>query len=108
MNVGSSACGGSSFIGGPPLFFHLRSRMELKVSENKTELGRLAALEGAKLIRQAIDERDQANIIIATGASQFEMLTELIVAQGIAWNKVTAFHLDEYVGLPITHPASFR
>ena len=36
------------------------------------------------------------------------MLAELVKAEGIAWNKVTAFHLDEYVNMPITHAASFR
>jgi glucosamine-6-phosphate deaminase len=82
--------------------------MKRIVSGDKAELGRQAAKEGAELIRQAIAMRGAANIIVATGASQFEMLTELLVAKGIAWEKVTAFHLDEYVGLPITHPASFR
>ncbi len=50
----------------------------------------------------------RANIILATGASQFAMLDELVAADRIDWNVVTAFHLDEYVGMPATHPASFR
>ncbi|HRJ73522.1 MAG TPA: glucosamine-6-phosphate deaminase, partial [Terrimicrobiaceae bacterium] len=50
----------------------------------------------------------EANVIVATGASQFEMLNALLEEKDIAWDKVTFFHLDEYVGLPITHPASFR
>src|SRR5438132_11325875 len=82
--------------------------MKRHLSADKTELGRRAAQEGAEHIRQAIAQRGQANIIVATGASQFEMLAELIRAPDIAWNKVTAFHLDEYVGIPITHGASFR
>ncbi|GAJ21503.1 unnamed protein product, partial [marine sediment metagenome] len=48
-----------------------------------------------------------ANIIVATGASQFEVLNELI-KQDIDWSKVTAFHLDEYIGISEKHPASFR
>ena len=63
---------------------------------------------GAQFIRDAIAARGEANIIVATGASQFEMLAELVKQPDIAWNKVTAFHLDEYVGLPLDHPASFR
>jgi glucosamine-6-phosphate deaminase len=59
------------------------------------------------LIRRAIRKNGSANIIVATGASQFEMLATL-VQEKLDWNKVTAFHLDEYVGLPISHPASFR
>ncbi len=82
--------------------------MQVHVSADKTQLGHAAAREGADLIRQAIAERSRANIIVATGASQFEMLAELTKAPGIAWNQVTAFHLDEYVGVPITHGASFR
>jgi glucosamine-6-phosphate deaminase len=82
--------------------------MEVIVCDSKDELGQRAAGQGAERIRRAIQEQGQANIIVATGASQFEMFSSLIQASGIAWNRVTGFHLDEYVGLPITHPASFR
>lgn len=81
--------------------------MEIVISETKQELGKVAANKGAQLIRKAISERGKANIIVATGASQFEMLGEL-VKEDIEWSKVTAFHLDEYIGIPETHPASFR
>ena len=77
------------------------------ICRNKLELGRRAAAEGAALIRAAVAARGTANIIVATGASQFELL-EALVMHDLAWPKVTAFHLDEYVGLPLTHPASFR
>jgi glucosamine-6-phosphate deaminase len=82
--------------------------MQLVVSDTKADLGRRAARDGAALIRQALADRGSANVIVATGASQFEMLGELVKADGIAWDKITFFHLDEYVGIPITHPASFR
>jgi glucosamine-6-phosphate deaminase len=82
--------------------------MRVHVSDCKASLGKRAAADGAELIRQAIRQRGEANIIVATGASQFEMLEELVRAEGVAWCKVTAFHLDEYVGLPVTHPSSFR
>jgi glucosamine-6-phosphate deaminase len=78
------------------------------VEKSKQELGRHAAEHGADLIRRALRTNGVANIIVATGASQFEMLAQLVRASDIAWNKVTAFHLDEYIGLPITHGASFR
>ena len=61
----------------------------------------------ARLIREAIETNGTANIILATGTSQFETLNQL-VSEDIDWSKVTMFHLDEYIGLPITHPASFR
>jgi len=81
--------------------------MEIIISNTKEELGEKAANRGAELIRKVISERGEANIIVATGASQFEMLNEL-VKEDIDWSKVTCFHLDEYIGIPQTHPASFR
>jgi len=85
-----------------------KKQPRIVISKNKKLAGAAAAALGAKLIRAAIRRRGRANIIVATGASQFEMLEHLVKAGGIDWTKVTAFHLDEYVGIPITHPASFR
>jgi glucosamine-6-phosphate deaminase len=82
--------------------------MKVVVSETKQELGAKAAKHGADLIRKAIKDKGYANVIVATGASQFEMLQELIKQPDIAWEKVTCFHLDEYISMPITHGASFR
>ncbi len=81
--------------------------MEIIIASTKHELGKKAAKTGADLIRKAIAQNGKANIIVATGASQFEMLAEL-VKEDIDWSLVTAFHLDEYIGVPDTHPASFR
>ncbi len=81
--------------------------MEIIIAETKQELGKKAAYCGAELIREAIIRNGEANIILATGTSQFEMLSELIKEE-INWSVVTGFHLDEYVGIPDTHPASFR
>lgn len=81
--------------------------MEIIIAENKEELGKKAAAEGAELVKKAIGEKGFANIIVATGASQFEMLSEL-VKENIDWSVVTGFHLDEYIGIDETHPASFR
>jgi glucosamine-6-phosphate deaminase len=81
--------------------------MEIIISETKQELGKQAAQKGAGLIREAIQKNGMANIIVATGASQFEMLGEL-VKEDIDWSVVTGFHLDEYIGIDVSHPASFR
>jgi len=81
--------------------------VDVIVCKDKEELGRKAARRGADFIRQAVAEKGKATIILATGASQFEMLANL-VKEDVDWAKVTAFHLDEYIGLPETHPASFR
>jgi len=87
--------------------------MLLKVFPDKVSLSRAAAEQAASAIRRAIAERGQARIVAATGASQFEFLEALTKAPGIGWTgidwaKIEAFHLDEYIGLPATHPASFR
>ena len=81
--------------------------MEIKILENAQLLGETAAEKAIKEIRNAISENDRANIILATGASQFEMLKNLVESE-IDWSKVVMFHLDEYINLPETHPASFR
>jgi len=82
--------------------------MKTTIAKTKQESGAAAAVLGAKLIREAIRKNGRANIIVATGASQFEMIEKLTKEPRIDWTRVTAFHLDEYVGTPITHPASFR
>ena len=82
--------------------------MLLKVFSDKTSLGRAAAEQAATTIRRAIEEEGQARIIAATAASQLEFLNALTQAKDIDWTKVEAFHLDEYVELPMTHPGSFR
>ncbi|MBL7872018.1 MAG: glucosamine-6-phosphate deaminase [Cyclobacteriaceae bacterium] len=82
--------------------------MEIVIKSNPKELGIAAGKLGAELIQQAIEQNGFANIILATGTSQFETLNQLLAETGIDWSKVRMFHLDEYIGLSITHPASFR
>jgi glucosamine-6-phosphate deaminase len=82
--------------------------MKIHIHENPQELGQQAGTLAADLIRAAISEKGQANVILATGTSQFETLRQLVAAPDIDWSKVVLFHLDEYLGLPQTHPASFR
>lgn len=82
--------------------------MEIIIKEDPQELGKAAGKLTAKLIKEAISREGEANIILATGASQFETLKQLIRERDIAWDKVTMFHLDEYIGLPESSPASFR
>lgn len=83
--------------------------MEVVTLESKAELGKAAAARGSELVRQAIEAKGHANLILATGASQFEILEELTSpASGVDWSKVSFFHLDEYVGMSSDHPASFR
>jgi glucosamine-6-phosphate deaminase len=81
--------------------------MILRVFEDKVALGESAAKQAAAGISRAIAERGVARVVAASAASQFQFLEALVAAPGIDWSKVELFHLDEYIGLPMTHPASF-
>lgn len=82
--------------------------MNIIIKDDPAQLGQAAGKHAAELIRKAIAEKGGANIILATGTSQFETMNQLIREKDIDWKKVVMFHLDEYIGLPDTHPASFR
>ena len=82
--------------------------MTVCIYDNGYALGKAAGTDAAQLIRNAIQSNGRANIILATGTSQFETLGHLITEPGIDWRRVVMFHLDEYIGLPVDHPASFR
>ena len=81
---------------------------DIRVYETRAAMADAAAERAAAALRAAIAERGRAHVIAATGASQFEFLERLVAAPGIDWPRTVFFHLDEYVGLPDTHPASFR
>jgi glucosamine-6-phosphate deaminase len=82
--------------------------MNIKITDNPVELGKVSAAAAVEGIINAIKDKGQANVILATGASQFETLKNLVEDTTIDWSKVVMFHLDEYIGLPETAPASFR
>ena len=82
--------------------------MIVGVFQDKLSLSRAAAEQAAVALRYAIQDHGQARIIVATGASQLDFLDALTKKESIDWRRVEMFHLDEYLGLPITHPASFR
>ncbi len=81
--------------------------MLLRVFDDKVSLGKAAAIQAALAIRSAIAERGQARVVAASAASQFEFLEALTASPGVQWKQVELFHLDEYIGLPMTHTASF-
>jgi glucosamine-6-phosphate deaminase len=82
--------------------------MDIAIFDTKQELGRAAAERAAAAIGEAIARASEARVIAATGASQFEFLEALTATPGVEWGRVDLFHLDEYVGVSDTHPASFR
>lgn len=82
--------------------------MRIKLFSSKQDLSQAAAREAAVVLSSTITHKGHVRIIAATGASQLEFLQALTASPGIDWSKVEMFHLDEYVGLPLQHPASFR
>lgn len=84
-----------------------KGMLKVKIFKNADILGAAAAKNVAELLSTAITQKGYANIILATGASQFQFLNHL-QQHSVDWKKINVFHLDEYLGLPETHPASFR
>jgi glucosamine-6-phosphate deaminase len=82
--------------------------MNIRVFDSQENLAIAAAHDAAGIIRDAVTYRGHAFVIAATGASQFGFLRVLTEDPSIDWSKVVFFHLDEYVGLKESHPASFR
>ena len=82
--------------------------MKIEVHNSKRECGAAAAERAAEILRNGISTKGHASFIAATGASQFEFLKGLTGETSIDWKRTTMYHLDEYIGLPEDHPASFR
>jgi glucosamine-6-phosphate deaminase len=82
--------------------------LQTRVFPDKVSLGEAAAADAASALRDTIARQGRACVVAATGASQFEFLEELVRAPDVDWRRTVFFHLDEYVGLPASHPASFR
>jgi glucosamine-6-phosphate deaminase len=83
-------------------------KLSVRVFDDVSAMAREAAADGATAIREAIAARGVANVMLATGNSQLKFLSELVTHTDLDWSHVTAFHMDEYVDVPATHPASFQ
>jgi glucosamine-6-phosphate deaminase len=82
--------------------------ISVQVYSSKAELGSAAAAHTAALIRRTVDERGRVRIIVATGNSQLDFIDALTRIRDLPWHAAEIFHMDEYVGMPADHPASFR
>ncbi len=83
-------------------------RMPVTVYDSNEALGAAAAHDLAGILRQAVAERGEASVILATGNSQLTFINVLRDLPGIPWDKISIFHMDEYLGMAESHPASFR
>ena len=82
-------------------------QLNVSVYESREALGQAAALDAKAYLQAALQARGAANIILATGNSQLEFLRALRTLPDIDWPRVTVFHMDEYLGIDSSHPASF-
>ncbi len=82
--------------------------MNIIISNDKSAQAEVAASHAAQIVREAIRDRGAAFIVAATGVAHFDFLNSFVASSDIDWTKTNFFHLDEYVGLPLSHPASFR
>ena len=82
--------------------------MKFEIFETKEEMADATAKKAVEILKEVITSKGYANFIAATGKSQIKFLENLTKDSSIDWSKTTMFHLDEYIGLPETHPASFR
>src|SRR5436190_20712041 len=83
-------------------------KMPVSVYDSNAALGRAAAADFADIIKDAVKAQGEAAVIFATGNSQLSFLKALSEQPDIPWSKISAFHMDEYVGMSEEHPASFR
>jgi glucosamine-6-phosphate deaminase len=83
-------------------------RARVQIYASLDALGAAAARQAAGVIQDAIAQSGRARIVIATGNSQLALIDALVRQEGVDWNRVAAFHMDEYVGISRDHPASFR
>lgn len=82
-------------------------QLPVRIYADRQALGQAAALSARDILQKAIAERSTANLILATGNSQLTFLHALRALDGIEWDKITVFHMDEYIGIDSNHPASF-
>jgi glucosamine-6-phosphate deaminase len=83
-------------------------QMQVEIHDSNAQAGAAAAGDLGRVLRAEIAERGEAAIIVATGNSQLTFIEALRGEPGIAWDRISIFHMDEYLGMPEEHPASFR
>lgn len=83
-------------------------KLNVVISDSRQQLGEVSAKDAANLIKDLLKEKDEIRIVFAAAPSQNEFLYELSIDKTIEWSKIVAFHMDEYIGLPIDSPELFR
>ena len=84
-----------------------KDKMQVKIFADRDEMGKGAAADIANCIKKLLKEKDEINMIFAAAPSQNDMLFHLLNEEGIEWERINAFHMDEYVGLDAAAPQCF-
>ena len=92
----------------PPAVECSYGNARVRIYDSRQTMGHAAAEDAAALIRNTVNERGYARIMIATGNSQLDVIDSLVKQPGVPWKATEIFHMDEYLGIPANHPASFR
>lgn len=90
-----------------PVMTTVYDQLPVAVYASNVHVGLAAALDARQIIQSALDANGEAHLILATGNSQLSFLHTLRELEGIDWSRIDVFHMDEYVGIDPTHPASF-
>ena len=84
-----------------------KGKLKINISTNREELGKAAALDGAKILKELLEKKDEINVIFAAAPSQNETLKNLLKDEDIDWCRINAFHMDEYIGFGMDNESSF-
>ncbi|MBQ6937429.1 MAG: glucosamine-6-phosphate deaminase [Clostridia bacterium] len=84
-----------------------KDKLKVMIFDTREEMGNKAGSDAAQCIRKLLSEKEEVNMIFAAAPSQNETLAALINAEGIEWNRINAFHMDEYIGLVPNAPQGF-
>lgn len=83
-------------------------KLSINVYNSEAEMAQDAAEIASKYLHSCLQQQETVTVLLATGNSQLKFLNALIELGNIDWSRITCFHLDEYLGIPSDHPASFR
>ncbi len=92
----------------PPIAHFTVDALQVLVYEDRRQAGKAAAQAVSRAIHDRQKAAGKANVVFAAAPSQNEFLAGLVASTEIDWTRVVGFHMDEYLGLPVDHPASFR
>jgi glucosamine-6-phosphate deaminase len=84
-----------------------KDKLHVYICKDRKEMGAMAAKKGLEFLRKLLDSQEEVNAIFAAAPSQMEMFNKLVQEENLEWNRVNAFHMDNYIGLADDAPQQF-